>query len=487
MTDHSPSLEVLATQVCHSLGASELTPAVARLYSQHTRLRQHQEGLPTWSPNEASSRLTDAYRLLDAALILRSSGAANWQHPMRRAAEILEWLSHPSLNPEGTPLHLLAAAAYQLSGYPARSASLLDDLTPRDSRSSIVMSFLRADFQALIGHLSQFWAYRLQASEANQTPCDRDPSEVFIVEEIVRSLGVVCAAIRWGNDPRIDTALRQLKTASHAFVHTSDSYSWTLAKLCAEVARTYVESSLRSCTNGIKPQLPYLGQIALENYIRYSFLTNRTLAWPSQRAGITRLKDGSDFTLCTPTGSGKTTVAEIAILMGLFPQREQDEDENYTFEDDALDEEAQSEAPLVLYLVPSRALAAEVERKLARVLRNIGDQISVTVTGLYGGIDWGPTDAWLTSSQPTVLICTYEKAEALVRFLGPLFIERVTLIVIDEAHSVNFPQSGSEAPSYESRPLRLEAIGTRLLCSVPPTARVIALSAVAAGFDQSLA
>jgi len=40
--------------------------------------------------------------------------------------------------------------------------------------------------------------------------------------------------------------------------------------------------------------------------------------WPAQAAGIERLRENSSFVLCTPTGSGKTTVATLAIVQNLF-------------------------------------------------------------------------------------------------------------------------------------------------------------------------
>jgi replicative superfamily II helicase len=89
------------------------------------------------------------------------------------------------------------------------------------------------------------------------------------------------------------------------------------------------------------------------------------------------------------------------------------------------------------------------------------------ITGLYGGIDWGPTDAWLTSDDRTVLICTYEKAEALIRFLGPLFLARLSLVVLDEAHMVQFDGSMENLRNAESRSLRLESLIARLFVHVP--------------------
>src|SRR3546814_3419501 len=73
-----------------------------------------------------------------------------------------------------------------------------------------------------------------------------------------------------------------------------------------------------------------------------------------------------------------------------------------------------------MYLVPSRALAGEVEAKLRSELGS-----DMTITALYGGADWGITDAWLTGDQPTVLIATVEKADALMRYLGPILAARL--------------------------------------------------------------
>ncbi len=181
-----------------------------------------------------------------------------------------------------------------------------------------------------------------------------------------------------------------------------DRYSWLLAKLVAETARTFATTSLRENLRWLHPQLDQSGKRAIERYLRQAYQACKTQAWPSQRCGIERLAKDDSFVLCTPTGSGKTTVAEIAILQRLFSP--------------AYAEAAEHIAPLVMYLVPKRALAAEVEAKLLRTIAPLSDS-RVVITGLYGGIDWGPTDAWLTADEKTVLICTYEKAEALIQLV----------------------------------------------------------------------
>ena len=56
----------------------------------------------------------------------------------------------------------------------------------------------------------------------------------------------------------------------------------------------------------------------MERYVRVAFRSRQVLTWPSQQRGLDKLTEGRSFALCTPTGSGKTRVAEVALLEGLF-------------------------------------------------------------------------------------------------------------------------------------------------------------------------
>src|ERR1039458_5228095 len=122
MAETNDKVLELARSVSERLAGGALTPGCAKLYSQHTRLDVGQPGLRSWRATEAASRLEEAVRLVEAAFLRRGAGDANWYEAMLRAAELLEWLSHPTLNQENLPITMLAAAAYQLGGYPARAA-----------------------------------------------------------------------------------------------------------------------------------------------------------------------------------------------------------------------------------------------------------------------------------------------------------------------------------------------------------------------------
>jgi len=456
---------ILAAQdILQTLAVGGLRPSHARLYSQHSRLRHGQPGLPSWTATEAMSRINDAALLVHAGLLLRETGSRDWRDCIRRAGELLEWLSHPDIQAESVPTRLLSAAAYGLAGLPACANALLRE-PPTESESQILRPFLRGDFPDALAHIRAFWEGQIEF-QAGHDASESTLSE-FVIQETIRALGVVCAAMRWPDESRVSAAIDKLDAIAGTLTIETDSYSWLLARLTAELVKETVAHSWRSTLVTLSQSTPSTKQV-FDRYARMAFLQQRAVAWPSQEEGVRRLLSPGSFALCTPTGSGKTSVAEVAILQAIMN------------EIDGI------VGPMCLYLVPSRALAAEVEGKLHRVLTRLTAR-RIVVTGLYGGTDWGPTDAWLTSDDPTVLICTYEKGEALIRFLGPLFLGRLALVVFDEAHMVQFDQNLSTLRDAESRSQRLESLGMRIRHLVGATpCRMIALSAVARGLEDAL-
>ena len=284
----------------------------------------------------------------------------------------------PTILPDYIPISFLAAVIYQLAGYPARALGVLNGGSLGSDFSKALTFFLKADFRLLQEEIRQYW----EREEARPATADESVQEVIgksIIKQTMQSLGVFSGWVRWGDDVRLQKALLKLKNVSRGMVYGSDAYSWLLSKLLAEIADHYSEVSLRKLLNEMRLTRTEVGKVALERYVRFAFESNSALAWPSQRDGLARLGAGESFALCTPTGSGKTRVAELAILDCLFPPGDSSPIEQIT--------------PIALYLVPSRALAAEVEAKLSRVLRQTGGE-TITVTSLYGGIDWGASDAF---------------------------------------------------------------------------------------------
>lgn len=488
----SDTVLTIAARIRADLAGSALSPLQAKLYSQRVRRDMGADGLPSFSPAELAARLDEACLLLEAGWLERAADDGRaWTSAVKRAAEVLEWISHASLKPVEAPIHLLSAAAYQVAGYPAMALGHLRMMPAGETYSTILREFLRGDFDAALTAVQTFWkaqhdlgddrvlrAAFIEEGEEGDDDKDEDDDarlvdlEVSTVRHVVMCIGTICSYLRTGEAVLVDRALVKFDALAQSYLHSRDPYSYLLARLCAGAAHRYIDASLWPHIERLADDVNSRTRAALTQFARAAFVNRRALVWPAQRAGIDRLAVNDSFVLCTPTGSGKTTIATLGAVQGLFAAR------------------ANPFLPenLVLYLVPSRALAAEVETRFAEDLRGIAAE-PIVVTGLYGGTDWGPTDAWVQVDQPTVVICTFEKADALLRYLGTLFLDRVRLVVIDEAHMVEQdPNRSGAVTDGTSRALRLEQLGARLLRAQDDKSfRIIALSAVAAKAAPAIA
>jgi len=471
----------IAQHVRNNFASSALTERQAKLYSQRLRRDMGRDGLASFAPGDVESYLDEAMLLLHCGLLERNANpASGWRGGIKRAAEILEWLSQPSLKPAGAPLHILAAAAYQLADYPAMALGHLRRV-PDEPISTVLREFLRANFPATIEATRSFWRDQRTLEVAGRIDARDLTTHTF--RHIIMCIGTVCSYLRSGNHHLNERALTKLEHLAASLLHSRDSYSFLLARLTAASCRRFVEICLWPRVEQLREVSGAAASAALTQFARSAFINQRALVWPAQAAGLERLRENTSFVMCTPTGSGKTMVATFAVVQALFADPPHDPPQDPLAQALLL-----PQGNLVLYLVPSRALAAEVEARLAQDLAGTAAE-PVVVTGPYGGVDWGPTDAWIQTGRATVVICTFEKADALIRYLGVLFLDRVRLVVIDEAHMVEQDRlrlAGLEDGS--SRALRIEQLGARLLRARNDYAfRVLALSAVAARAAPAMA
>jgi len=164
---------------------------------------------------------------------------------------------------------------------------------------------------------------------------------------------------------------------------------------------------------------------------------------PAQKKALEAgLLEGKNLLVCTPTSSGKTLIAEFAMLDAILKGRGK-----------------------ALYIVPMKALASEKFRDfksryggLIRVALSIGDTDS--------------SDNYLIEYD--IIICTAEKLDSLIRHSAP-WIKFISVVIIDEIHMINDPGRG---PTLE--------ILITLLREILKNVQIIALSATI-GNPQELA
>jgi len=161
---------------------------------------------------------------------------------------------------------------------------------------------------------------------------------------------------------------------------------------------------------------------------------------PVQRSALEAgLLEGKSLVVAAPTASGKTLVAELAMLKAVM------------------------EGKKAVYIVPLKALASEKYNEFKEKYGSQGIKVAISI----GDLD--SSDPWLAGYD--VIIATSEKLDSLIRHGSP-WLESVGLVVADEIHLIDSPGRGPT----------LEIILTRLRELINP--QILALSATISNHDE---
>jgi len=161
--------------------------------------------------------------------------------------------------------------------------------------------------------------------------------------------------------------------------------------------------------------------------------------YPPQAAAVDAgLLDGGNLVAAVPTASGKTLIAELAMLSAI------------------------REGGTALYIVPLRALASEKRAEFER-WEALGYEVGVS-TG-----DYESDGEWLGSND--IIVATSEKVDSLIRNGAP-WIEELACVVADEVHLVD---DASRGPTLEVTLAKLRTVN--------PGLQTVALSATIGNAD----
>ena len=153
---------------------------------------------------------------------------------------------------------------------------------------------------------------------------------------------------------------------------------------------------------------------------------------PQIKAVEAGLLENRNLLAAVPTASGKTMIAELAMLKSIF------------------------NGGKCLYIVPLRALASEKFQRF-KEFESIGVR-----AGISSG-DFDSRDEWLAKTD--IIVATSEKTDSLIRN-GTAWMNDITVVVVDEIHLLDSPDRG---PTLEVTIARLMQMN--------PDAQIIGLSA----------
>ena len=402
----------IPTEIARDIREGFRTPVVENLFAQSSasyvlhEVGEAEKNFPRFDPALSDKVTMSAYSILAAGVSLAEEElSAEAIAAMEKAAVLLNNMHLPhAQNDPASGFHILVASmAFYASGQYSRAFVSIRKVEAQTDLARMVALFIRKRPNELISQLNPYLLADL--SDFNDP---WDICEHAITTAIARSLSLVLEYFATGESRHFEAASGMLNIAMSLAQDYESPSHWWIVRLLRLMIQGNGDASLWRILPPFFPDDLSL----LSRYIRLLLFGKLPITelWRSQRDAVPVALDQSRHGVVVNmrTSSGKTRVAELAILQTLHT-----------------DPNAK-----ILYLAPFRSLALEIEQTLGQVF----DWCGFHVSHLYGGFRLSAADRQLAEGS-SITIATPEKARAILRSSPELF-DNVKLIVVDEGHLI---------------------------------------------------
>ena len=402
----------IPTEIARDILEGYRTRRVENLFAQSSashvlhEVGEAEENFPRFDPALSDKVTMSAYSILAAGVSLAEEEPSTAAiAAMEEAAVLLNNVHLPhAQNDPASGFHILVASmAFYASGQYSRAFVSIRNVEAQTDLARMVALFIRKRPNELISQLNPYLLADL--SDFNDP---WDLCEHAVTTAIARSLSLVLEYFATGESRHFEAAGGTLNIAMSLAQDYESPSHWWIARLLRLMIQGNGDASLWRILPPFFPD----DLLLLNRYIRLLLFGNQSITelWRSQRDAVPVALDQSRHgaVVNMRTSSGKTRVAELAILQTLHV------DPNVK----------------ILYLAPFRSLALEIEQTLGQVF----DWCGFHVSHLYGGFRLSAADRQLAEDS-SITIATPEKARAILRSSPELFDE-VKLIVVDEGHLI---------------------------------------------------
>ncbi|MFC4479761.1 DEAD/DEAH box helicase [Flavobacterium chungangensis] len=370
---------------------------------------EDRKNFPPYTINDDSLNILALYYLNFGCSFAENENFSEAIEPLEKGASLLEFVHSAESNKASTSNYygLVASLSYYVSFQYSKSFILIKKFSSDSVIAELIHLFLLREFAALKSRIStmlidetyqdSYIAENLQQGQAQQK----------IYEIIIaKSLDAFLNYFYSGDRELLEKAKSMLRNLKEITELESDPGIWWVVRLLLLISEGFGQASL---WNSLSPYFD-LDNPQVRGYIKsLVYMQPRGIyeLFVTQRRSMEKVLNNQNGCIVSiPTSSGKTRIAELAIL-------------------DCLMEDPDNK---VLYIAPFRSLAFEVENSLAPILENA----SISVSHLYGGSLYSKLDEKVIEDSD-VIIATPEKAKAILRGNQDL-IDSIALIIIDEGH-----------------------------------------------------
>lgn len=368
---------------------------------------ESRDNFPNYSVRDEEMTLLAFQYLNLGCRLAEKNNIQNASEPLERGAQILEYIYGSKSNETNYRNYhvLISALAYYSAFQYSKSFILIKKVENETTIAKLLNLFLSRKFSDLQNDVNTIIVNKDYLDLKKTNNVDEESNRIYEVV-IARSLSKIINYLNFGNQSLINEAKKELDILKDIASLRKDVDMWWVIRLILLIISGVEQASLWSVLTNHYDKLPSLVTSFIYSHVFTSggkihefFIT--------QRSAIKKVINKNDGVIISmPTSSGKTRVAEVAIL----------------------DTKTKNTKSKILFIAPYRSLAFEIENDLGRIFTPIG----ITVSQLYGGSLFSKIDEKLIQDTD-VIIATQEKAKALFRSDSEM-IKTIKLVILDEGH-----------------------------------------------------
>lgn len=330
--------------------------------------------------------------------------------PLEKGASILENVhGSPEVKTKlGNYYGLISALSYYVCFQYSKAFILIRKIENDTLISKIISLYIGRNYHQLLEIINNMMVDEIYLDENLSKNEDELESSKYIYEiTIAKSLNNFIKYFYTGDKNLLELAKSNLKSLKVIAEIKNEPDVWWVIRLLIIITDGISEASLwnsleKYFDTSVGLPREYIQSLTYKKHggVYELFIT--------QRDSLHKVlsEENTGCVVSIPTSSGKTRIAEIAILDSII----------------------KNEGSKVLYIAPFRSLAYEIENTLDEIFHSIG----ISVSHLYGGSLFSKLDKKVID-ESDVIIATPEKAKAMLRGSDGI-LNKIKLVVIDEGH-----------------------------------------------------
>lgn len=371
---------------------------------------ENKENFPPYTIKDQELDLLGLYYIQLGCEYAENGDLENAREPLERGGAILEYVHGAEFNKTDLSNYysLISALSYYVSFQYSKSFILINKTNSETVISKLIKFFIQRNFIQL-EQVIQTIMVNITYTDDFITKNDNETEGADKIYEITiaKCLDRFIKYFQSGNREFLEIARFELKLLKEIAEVKSEPGIWWVIRLLLLILDGFDEASLWSTLNNHFD----INDSLVKKYIQalvYNSPRGIYELFITQRKSLSKVLNYSNqgCIVTIPTSSGKTRIAEIAMLhcIKTDPRHK------------------------VLYIAPFRSLAFEIENSLEKIFSGLG----INISHLYGGALYNKLDEMMIDDS-NIIIATPEKAKAILRGNREL-AETIKFVIVDEGH-----------------------------------------------------